>query len=292
MNKFAVAAIGLTVTLGVGLVLLFNLSWGAPSVDVAETTVQSTSTTGAATNTTSVLETTTSVSVEATTTTTSSPTTTTAPTTTSSAPTSTTQSTTLPPTTTSTVPPPPFSVISSTPTSADLSDSWHEGCPVAVADLRILTLTHWGYDGRVRTGKLVVAANQVGAIAQVFEAMYDAQFPIERMELIEEYGGSDNASMAANNTSAFNCRAVTGGTAFSEHSYGRAIDINPLVNPYVNGSTILPPAGAAYLDRSQNVTGMIHAGDAVVTAFKQVGWIWGGTWTSLKDYQHFSSTGN
>jgi len=292
MNKFAVAAIGLTVTLGVGLVLLFNLSWGAPSVEVAETTLQSTSTTGAAANTTSVLETTTSVSEAATTTTTSSTTTTTAPTTTTSAPSSTTPSTTLPQTTTSTIPPPPFSVTSSTPTSADLSASWHEGCPVAVADLRILTLTHWGYDGKVRNGQLVVAKAHVDAISRIFKSLYAEQFPIERMELVDEYGGDDNASMAANNTSAFNCRTVTGGSSYSEHSYGRAIDINPLVNPYVKGSTVLPPAGAAYLDRSQNVAGMVHSGDEVVKAFAREGWVWGGTWTSLKDYQHFSSTGN
>jgi hypothetical protein len=155
----------------------------------------------------------------------------------------------------------------------------------------VLTLSHWGFNGKVRTGQLVVAAAQVGALTKVFQTLYEVRFPIERMELIEQYGGDDDASMAANNTSAFNCRQVTGGSSFSEHSYGHAIDINPLVNPYVRGSTVLPPAGAAYTDRTQDVTGMIHAGDEVVNAFRGVGWEWGGAWTSLKDYQHFSATG-
>ncbi|HEY5890928.1 MAG TPA: M15 family metallopeptidase [Acidimicrobiia bacterium] len=190
-----------------------------------------------------------------------------------------------------TVPPPPFSISVSTPTAAQLFASWEPGCPVDVSDLRILTMSHWGYDGKVRNGKLVVSATQVGAVTKVFQILYDERFPIERMEMVEEYGGDDNASMAANNTSAFNCRPVTGGSSYSEHSYGHAIDINPLVNPYVKGSTILPPAGAPYADRSQDAPGMIHAGDEVVVAFNGIGWVWGGTWTSLKDYQHFSATG-
>jgi len=98
--------------------------------------------------------------------------------------------------------------------------------------------------------------------------------------------------MAANNTSAFNCRAVTGGSAWSQHSYGWAIDINPVQNPYVTSSgTVLPPAGAQYVDRSQKAKGMIRAGDVVVKAFAAIGWGWGGYWSSTKDYQHFSATG-
>jgi hypothetical protein len=152
-------------------------------------------------------------------------------------------------------------------------------------------MSHWGYDGKVRNGKLVVAAVRAGAVTEVFQTLYEERFPIERMEMVEEYGGDDNASMAANNTSAFNCRPVTGGSSYSEHSYGHAIDINPLVNPYVKGSTVLPPGGVPYVDRSKDAAGMIHAGDEVVTAFNRIGWVWGGTWTSLKDYQHFSATG-
>ena len=97
--------------------------------------------------------------------------------------------------------------------------------------------------------------------------------------------------MAANNTSAFNCRPTTGGSSWSEHSFGTAIDVNPLVNPYVRGAIVLPPEGAAYSDRSLDVSGMIHSGDKVVEAFAAHGWVWGGTWSSPKDYQHFSTSG-
>lgn len=283
MNKFAMAAVGLTVTLAIGLVVLFAFVADDAPDEVADTTVpDSSSTTSTGPSTASSAPTTTTTVGS---TTTSRDTTTT-----------TLTSTTLPPTTSATtpvtiIPPPPFSIAVSTPTAAQLFASWEPGCPVDVGDLRILTMSHWGYDGKIRNGKLVVAAVQVNALTQVFEDLYDARFPIERMELIEEYGGDDNASMAANNTSAFNCRPVTGGSTYSEHSYGHAIDINPRVNPYVKGSTVLPPDGAQYVDRSKDATGMIHGGDEVVTAFGRIGWVWGGTWTSPKDYQHFSATG-
>ncbi|MPV37454.1 M15 family peptidase [Georgenia subflava] len=176
-------------------------------------------------------------------------------------------------------------------TAADIGASWRPGCPVAPAGLRTVVASHWDDGGNVRTGRVVVAAALAGDVADVLEDLYDARFPIHRMVPVAEYGADDDASMAANNTSAFNCRAVTGGSSFSEHSYGRAIDVNPLVNPYVVGSTVLPPAGAPYADRSRDAAGMIHAGDEVVRAFAARGWSWGGAWSSPKDYQHFSTTG-
>jgi hypothetical protein len=208
----------------------------------------------------------------------------------STAPTSTTPTTSAP-TTTTTTPAPPFTSSMATPTAADLPASWEPGCPVAPDGLRIITMKHWNYAGSVSDGKLVVAAGLANQVVDIFRDLYDARFPIERMELVDKYNGDDDQSMAANNTSAFNCRLVTGGSSYSEHSYGRAIDINPLVNPYVKGSTVLPPAGSAYVDRSLDAPGMIHANDEVVQAFASRGWIWGGTWSSLKDYQHFSTTG-
>ena len=228
------------------------------------------------------------VAVETTTTTSATTSTTLAATT--SAPTSTT-TTTLAPTTTSTTPAPPFSFSLATPTAADLPASWEPGCPVPPDGLRIITMSHWNYAGSVSTGKLVVAAGLANQVVDIFRDLYDARFPIERMRLVDEYDGDDDLSMAANNTSAFNCRLVTGGSSYSEHSYGRAIDINPVMNPYVKGSTVLPPAGSAYLNRNLEAPGMIHANDEVVQAFGARGWIWGGTWSSLKDYQHFSTTG-
>jgi hypothetical protein len=201
--------------------------------------------------------------------------------------------TTRPPSTSVTAQPQvqPYAASIKTVTAQDLYASWRPGCPVPVDQLRAIDLTHFGNDGAVHTGRLIVAANLAQQVVDIFRDLHAARFPIARMEPIDVYGGDDNRSIKANNTSAFNCRAVTGGTGWSEHAYGRAIDINPFVNPYVKGSTVLPPEAAPYTDRSRNDPGMIHADDAVVRAFAARGWEWGGYWTSLKDYQHFSTTG-
>jgi hypothetical protein len=177
-------------------------------------------------------------------------------------------------------------------TEEDLSASWRPGCPLGVSELRAVDVSYWGFDGEVHTGRLIVATDLAEDVVEIMRDLFDASFPIERMEPVDAYDGDDDQSMAANNTSAFNCRPVTGGSSWSEHSYGRAIDVNPLVNPYVVGSTVLPPEGAAYADRSQNAPGMIHDGDAVVDAFAARGWKWGGYWDSPTDYQHFSTTGH
>jgi hypothetical protein len=170
--------------------------------------------------------------------------------------------------------------------------SWRSGCPVPIEDLRLLTLTHWGFDGRVHLGSLVVHEDEALPVVRVFRKLFRARFAIKRMELVDEYGADDDRSMAANNTSGFNCRSVTGGSGWSQHSYGWAIDINPIQNPYITSDgTVLPPEGAAYVDRSRTARGMIHDGDVVVRAFAAVGWEWGGNFQSIKDYQHFSATG-
>ena len=107
------------------------------------------------------------------------------------------------------------------------------------------------------------------------------------MRLVDDFGGQDLASMQANNTSAFNCRNVAGTSSLSWHAYGLAIDINPLVNPYVTQRGVSPPEGAPYVDRASTTPGLITPGDVVTTAFEQAGWSWGGTWRS-PDYQHFA----
>jgi hypothetical protein len=122
-------------------------------------------------------------------------------------------------------------------------------------------------------------------------AVWHARFPIERMELVDNYGGSDDASMAANNTSAFNCRPVAGTNRWSEHAFGRAIDINPVQNPYVAGGRVSPPNGAPFVNRAVGAPGLIRSGDVVVQAFAAVGWGWGGNFSSSRDYQHFSASG-
>jgi len=176
-------------------------------------------------------------------------------------------------------------------TATQLGASYHDGCPVTPSALRLLTVSYVGFDGTTHAGRLVVAADWADPLAGVFATLYAERFPIRTMRPVTEFGASDDASMAADNTSAFNCRAVTGGSSFSEHSYGTAIDLNPLENPYVSGGLVEPDAGADYLDRNNVRPGMIAADGPVVAAFAGIGWSWGGTWSSPTDYQHFSASG-
>ena len=118
--------------------------------------------------------------------------------------------------------------------------SWRPGCPVALRDLRLVTLSQWGFDGRARTGRLVVHRDVARELLAVFRDLYAARFPIRRMVPIDAYGGSDFRSIEADNTSAFNCRYVDGTTRWSNHAYGTAIDVNPIENPYVSGAAGRP----------------------------------------------------
>lgn len=170
-------------------------------------------------------------------------------------------------------------------------NSWRSGCPVGLSSLRLLEIVHRGFDGRDRTGLMVLHRDAVDDVRVALTRSYESGFRIERMRLIDRYGADDDRSMRNNNSSGFNCRRVAGTSRWSEHAYGRAIDLNPIQNPYVAGSTVAPPAGRDYLDRSNVRRGMLVSGDATVTAFKDRGWGWGGDWSSSKDYQHLSSTG-
>lgn len=177
--------------------------------------------------------------------------------------------------------------------AARMSASWRPGCPVGLADLRLLELAHWNFDERVSIGELVVHADHADELVGVFGRLFEIRFPIERMELVDVYDGDDDRSMAANNTSAFNCREVAWKPGvWSNHAFGAAIDINPLINPYVAGPNIFPPEGEPFADRSVRATGGLYPGDAAVEAFYAIGWGWGGTWSGAKDWQHFSASGN
>lgn len=169
--------------------------------------------------------------------------------------------------------------------------SWHEGCPVPISDLRVLDLVHWTDDGTTQPGQIVLHKDHVESARQAFSALFEQRFPITSITPIRAYNGDDDASMAADNTSGFNCRQVPGTSRVSEHAKGMAIDINPLRNPFVRGTSVMPPAGRDWLDRSDIRPGMLTAGDNAVQAFRTAGWRWGGTWRSSKDYQHFSITG-
>lgn len=169
--------------------------------------------------------------------------------------------------------------------------TWREGCPIALDALSSVEVSHWGLDGAVHTGQLVVASEQAEAIVAVFERLHAARFPVQSVRPAREFGGDDDAMMRVNNTSAFNCRPVSGGKRFSDHAFGHALDLNPLINPYVRGSRVDPPQGRAYIDRDPAVPGIVVDGGPAVAAFAAVGWKWGGHWRSAKDYQHFSATG-
>ena len=170
--------------------------------------------------------------------------------------------------------------------------SWHSGCPVSISQLRVLTLTYLGFDARPHTGRLVVNQDVATSVVSVFQQLYRAHFPIRRMQPVDDYGGSDFRSIEADNTSAFNCRAATGSTHWSEHAYGHAIDVDPIENPYVDGGQTSHPASRSYLDRSRHRPGMAYPGGVLVQAFAAVGWGWGGSWSgSVHDYQHFSVSG-
>ncbi len=188
---------------------------------------------------------------------------------------------------------PPFGHSVSRVTAAQLPHSWHAGCPVAPAQLRRLRLTYWGFDRRPHTGTLIVNVRAVSPLTRVFSRLYAARFPIRRMRPIDAYGGSDERSLEADNTAAFNCRSAvaSGPKRWSVHAYGLAIDVNPVENPYLDGGRVHPRAGRAYLDRSRYRRGMAVRGGVLVAAFASVGWPWGGRWTGSPDFQHFSATG-
>jgi len=154
-------------------------------------------------------------------------------------------------------------------------------------------MSYWGFDGQAHTGTMVVNAAVVDAVVRVFSSLYDAHFPLREMVPQAAYGGDDNAAAAADDTSGFNCRyaVAPGPPSWSVHAYGEAIDVNDVENPYFEGTTVIPPAGAAYAQRSDVRPGMAVPGGPLVTAFAAVGWQWGGRWSGSPDYQHFSANG-
>ncbi|MCH9739296.1 MAG: M15 family metallopeptidase [Epsilonproteobacteria bacterium] len=167
------------------------------------------------------------------------------------------------------------------------SGSWKEGCPVPIKDLRYLNMSYTHEDNQSSIGEMIVHKKVAKDVISIFEALYEADFPIESMSLIDVYDGNDTASMLANNTSAFNCRLVPDSKNISRHAYGLAIDINPFVNPFIYKGKIHPKGSEVYVNRELTELGMIKRNDIVYKAFKKYGWKWGGDWHSMKDYQHF-----
>jgi hypothetical protein len=174
--------------------------------------------------------------------------------------------------------------------------NWTPGCPVALKDLRLLEVSYWNFEGEVRTGPFVLHERVAADVLWVFKRLFRARFPIQEIKLAakdrprrpEDYWDKTRRSV----TASFNCRPATDSTSLSQHSYGWALDINPLQNPYVRGDgSVLRHIAKPFKNRSLHRKGMIHDGDIVVRSFARIGWEWGGHWHTLKDYMHFSLTG-
>ncbi len=179
------------------------------------------------------------------------------------------------------------------PAPADViaRSTWEAGCPVTRDQLAWLRLTFWGFDGRRHTGELLVNAAVVDDLDLVFRRLWDARFPMEQVVVVRSIDEEAPPTGDGNGTGSFVCRAVTGGSGFSQHAYGLAIDVNTFQNPYWKDDVVLPELASSYLQRDQVRPGMITADGPVVAAFREIGWSWGGDWNTLKDYQHFSLNG-
>ena len=169
--------------------------------------------------------------------------------------------------------------------------SYGDNCDVPYEELRYIRVLYYDFDGRTRIGELIVNKAIAQDILDIFRELYEIQYPIERMVLIDEYDADDERSMSDNNSSAFNYRCIAGTTRLSKHSLGFAIDINPLYNPYITTiegeKAILPENGSEYADRTKDCPYYIREGDACYEAFISRGFTWGGDWQNSKDYQHF-----
>jgi hypothetical protein len=174
--------------------------------------------------------------------------------------------------------------------------TWRPECPVPLEDLRLLRFNHWGFDGEIKRGPMVVHRDVAEDVLWAFRQLFEAGFPIKRVGLAREYVPErfePEYSSRRSVTAGFNCRPVLTprgpGSSFSRHAYGLAIDINPLQNPYVTADGFVRNREARrYVDRSRRLQGMIHDGDVVVRAFAEIGWTWGGRWSGDKDYMHFA----
>ncbi|GAA4077037.1 M15 family metallopeptidase [Nocardioides kongjuensis] len=172
-----------------------------------------------------------------------------------------------------------------------MGETWSPACPVALADLAYVNVSFRGFDGLAHTGELVLAASVADDVVSVYRALFAAGYPIEEMRLPTTADLEAPPTGDGNDTAALVCRAARGQTSWSAHAYGLAIDVNPFLNPYRKGDVVLPERASAYLDRTRTQPGIIHPGDLVVREFARIGWTWGGSWSSLKDYQHFTATG-
>lgn len=169
--------------------------------------------------------------------------------------------------------------------------SFKEGSTVPRENLVYLRMLYYGFDEQSHVGEMIVSKEVASDVLAIFSQLYAQDYPIEKMRLIDDYDGDDEASMADNNTCGFNYRNISHSEQLSNHSYGKAIDVNPLYNPYVktvNGVEICEPINATeYIDRSKSFPYKITSDDLCCRLFKEYGFTWGGDWNNSKDYQHF-----
>ena len=166
--------------------------------------------------------------------------------------------------------------------------SYPENAQILLSELRYLRLSFVDFDGEPQTGEMVCHEAIAGDLLEIFRALYEARYPIRSIRLIDDFGGSDEASMLADNTSCFNYRPRTGQRRLSTHALGRAVDVNPLENPFVDRQGRVQPAGAeAFADRGADFPHKIDREDLCYRLFRAHGFAWGGAWRSVRDYQHF-----
>lgn len=169
--------------------------------------------------------------------------------------------------------------------------TWSARCPVTTEELAYVRLRFWGFDDRPHQGELLVHRDVAADLVSVFAALFDARFPIEQMRVVHPEELDLPPTGDGNNTTGFVCRPVRGSSTWSAHARGLAVDVNPFHNPYVRDALVLPELASAYTDRQHLRPGMIIPGETAATAFKAIGWAWGGDWTRPVDWMHFSASG-
>ena len=183
------------------------------------------------------------------------------------------------------------STISTVPAEVVKRSSWSAACPVKLGDLRYVTVSFLGFDGRAHTGELLLNRRVATDVVAAFRTLYTQRWPIEEMRITSPADLAAPPTGDGNDTSAFACRPVRGATSWSQHAYGLAIDVNPFDNPYVDGATVLPELAKSYTDRGRGLPGMNTPNSLPVRTFRSIGWGWGGDYSAKKDWMHFSSTG-
>lgn len=165
--------------------------------------------------------------------------------------------------------------------------SYKSNCTVPYSDLRYVSILYYDFEGNVHRGEIMCNAAVARDMLVIFNVLYQAKYPLTEVSLVDNYGAVDRSSMSANNTSCFNFRLISGSDKLSNHALGLAIDVNPQINPFVQGSYVSPKNGAPYADRTKNFPGKIDSADLCYQLFMHYGWEWGGVWTRYQDYQHF-----